>query len=439
MRHTLIVLAMAAALSAGGAHAVQIPSGKSDLYYRLGGDSPASRAPNPAATSMKLGLSGVMNLNYSCGQFDFGASWQTLMNGFSNLGTTITGAVQAGISALPLYILQRAQPGLYELFQTYAAKAEELVQLSTKSCQQMEREILANKNPYAGWVSLSMGEDWKREAKANNGDIARAAENVGKADGRNGLTWIGGAAGGKAQKAINVIGDTTRAGYNATQMLAPATNSGPYPTNRLSAAFPGPTDAAAFATDVLGEEYISTCAEGGCPTRAAGTALGLLPKFEAEIPTAQAQFATVMGAAVPSASDLDAASAPGVPVSRDLIEAIRALPPVEQPMAEGRIARDVALARTVDKALTVRNLLITGRSVPEVQGNAQATARIDLALEQLNRHIDDLLYEARVRRELVSGPAQTLLRDHRVSQDRSRATGTGGLVDNDRLENGRVK
>ena len=108
-------------------------------------------------------------------------------------------------------------------------------------------------------------------------------------------------------------------------------------------------------------------------------------------------------------------------------------------MAEGRIARDVALARTVDKALTVRNLLITGRSVPEVQGNAQATARIDLALEQLNRHIDDLLYEVRVRRELVSGPAQTLLRDHRVSQDRSRATGTGGLVDNDRLENGRVK
>ena len=74
MRHPLIVLAMAAALSAGASHAVQIPSGKSDLYYRLGGDSPASRAPNPAATSMKLGLSGVMNLNYSCGQFDFGAS-----------------------------------------------------------------------------------------------------------------------------------------------------------------------------------------------------------------------------------------------------------------------------------------------------------------------------------------------------------------------------
>ena len=30
------------------------------------------------------------------------------MNGIKNLGATVTGAVQAGIAALPLYALQRA-------------------------------------------------------------------------------------------------------------------------------------------------------------------------------------------------------------------------------------------------------------------------------------------------------------------------------------------
>ena len=41
--------------------------------------------------------------------------------------------------------------------------------------------------------------------------------------------------GGEAQPPINVIGDTTRAGYNATMMMPAAFNGGGYPANRLSA------------------------------------------------------------------------------------------------------------------------------------------------------------------------------------------------------------
>lgn len=441
MRPKLISFAIAVLVSMSApVGAAQLPSSKSELYYKLGGSSPASRAPNPAATAMKLGLSGVLNLNYSCGQFDIGASWQTLMNGFSNLGTQVSAAVQAGIAALPLYILQRAQPGLYELFQTYSAKAEELIQISTKSCQQMEREILAGENPYQGWVAIAMGDDWKREAQNNPGDIVTAADNVGKNDGKNGVQWFGGTAGGLNAPPINVIGDSVKAAYNVTQMFPPSlTNQANYPNNKLWNTFASPSAAAQFATDVLGEMYISTCTKTNCPSRAAGSALGLLPKFEAEVPQAQNQLATVMAAQNPDGADLEAASAPGVELSRDLVEAIRALPTTERPIAEDRIAKDVALARTVDKALTIRNLLLTGRSLPEVISNKKALDRITEALSEINRHIDDLMYEVRVRRELVSQPAQALLRDRAQSQAASRGTPLRGEGDPDSFVGGRVQ
>ena len=100
----------------------------SGLYYRMGGGSPISAAPHRGALSMQLGAG--VRANYSCGKFDIGLSWSDLMNSIQNLGATITGAVQAGISALPLYFLQRAQPGLYQLFQTFSQKADLLVSAS---------------------------------------------------------------------------------------------------------------------------------------------------------------------------------------------------------------------------------------------------------------------------------------------------------------------
>ncbi|WP_230971776.1 integrating conjugative element protein [Nitrogeniibacter aestuarii] len=429
-----------ALLTVADAQAAQTPSSKSSLYYRLGGSSPASRAPNPAATSAKIGLSGVLNLNYSCGQFDISASWSTLMNSFANFGQQISGAVQAGIASLPLYILQRAQPGLYELFQTYSAKAEEMISIATKSCQQMEREILAGENPYQGWVTIAIGDDWKREAQTNQGNITQAADNVGQNDGSKGLPWLGSQAGGGNMDPIRPIGDSIKAAYNVTMMLPISLgDAANYPSNKLSKTFAAPSDAAEFAVDVVGEMYISTCTNTNCPVREVATAIGLIPKYEQEIPTAETQLATLMASAIPSGSDLQDASAPGVEVSRELVEAIRSLPPTERPIAEGRIAQDIALARTVDRGLTIRNLLLTGRTLPEVRANKRATDAIDEAVAQLNRHLDDLMYEVRIRREVVSEPAQALLQDYMRSRSASRATPRRGETDTDTFVGGRVQ
>ena len=58
--------------------------------------------------------------------------------GIDNMMNAMTAAASAAIAALPALILQRANPGLYDMFQNALLQAEETMQLATKSCEQME-------------------------------------------------------------------------------------------------------------------------------------------------------------------------------------------------------------------------------------------------------------------------------------------------------------
>ena len=50
------------------------------LYYRIGGSESSQRAPNPGTVSVKLGLSGLGRVNFSCGKFDAQITVQNLLN-----------------------------------------------------------------------------------------------------------------------------------------------------------------------------------------------------------------------------------------------------------------------------------------------------------------------------------------------------------------------
>jgi integrating conjugative element protein (TIGR03755 family) len=433
---------LACAMPHASAQTQSVPRSHSALYYRIGGGSPAARAPNPNAVALKLGIGGQLRLNYTCGKFDIGASWSNLMNGFSQLGTQLTGAVQAGISALPLYILERAQPGLYELFQSYSKKADVTVATALKSCEQMEAEIKAGKDPYAQWIGLAKGQGWA--AQASNGiDVVQAKTNVEQNNGIAGVTWIGGAqAGGEFQNPIRPINDLTVAGYNVTiNVPVASSNTVNYTNSQLPLAklFPKPQDAADFATQVLGDLQVSTCDSVSCPNKGAQAGTGLMPRYEAEIPAAQTQLAAVINTSNPSYSNLDQLSAPGVSITGDVIRAIRELPPDMQAIASQRLVKEIALARTIDKALVVRNLLITGLNLPEPQKYDPAKDDAAKRIAALNRYIDDLLFETRVRREIVSETSQALLQTYQTQRATSTATGAQRPVDPHVLSDGRVK
>jgi len=121
-------------------------------YYEIGGARALSAPANPSVVTTTIGGSAKLGLGYSCAKFDplLGVT-NTLSNiktGINQMTNAMVTAATSAIASLPALILQRANPGLYDLFQNALLRAEETVSLATKSCEQMEAEIAKGKNRF---------------------------------------------------------------------------------------------------------------------------------------------------------------------------------------------------------------------------------------------------------------------------------------------------
>ncbi len=439
--NTLLLLS---ALSMGhSVYAAQGPTEDGLWYYQIGGAEPVSVPANPMVTSVTLGGSAQLGLGYSCGKFDPVAAVTNTLNdigaGVDNMVNAMTAAATSAIAALPALILQRANPGLYDLFQNALLKAEETMQLATKSCEQMEAEIAQGKNPYADLITLSKGNDWKVQMGIGGNDAVTAKSTVETSNGDNGVPWIGGQAGGAGQPVLEFTGDMVEAGYNIT-MNRLVTDTSPVPvvsSTRLSEIWSSPAEARDWTVDVVGENIVTTCdtcRKDSIP----GT--GLLPKLyqESSIVTAEIQN-LVSGAMPPTLDNLEKITAPGVAITRQVVEAIREMPASEQSLIMGRLVSEISTARIVEKALFARRLLLTGRQVPEVYATEVAREHADTSIAELDKEIENLLFETRVRKEVVSETVATLLQRAAAKRQSSLMVPDVPTLDPKPLRGGRVQ
>lgn len=424
-------------------HAAQAPTEDSLWYYEIGGAEPVSVPANPAVVSVTLGGSAQLGLGYSCGKFDPVAAVTNTLNdigaGVDNMMAAMTAAATSAIAALPALILQRANPGLYDLFQNALIKAEETMQLATKSCEQMEAEIAQGKNPYADLITLSKGNDWKVQMGIGGNDAVTAKDTVESSNGDNGVPWIGGQAGGSGQPVLEFTGDIVEAGYNINMNRA-VTDTTPVPAasaTRLSEIWSSPAEARDWTVDVVGENIVTTCdtcRKDSIP----GT--GLLPKLYQESATVTTEIQNlVSGATPPTLANLDQITAPGVAITRQVIEAIREMPPSEQSLIMGRLVSEISTARTVEKALFARRLLLSGRQVPEVYATEVAREHADTSIAELDKEIENLLFETRVRKEVVSDTVATLLERAAARRQSSLTVPEVPTLDPNPLRGGRVQ
>ena len=412
-------------------------------YYEIGGADPVSLPASPRSERITLGGSAELGLGYSCGAFDPVAAVSNSLNdissGADDMMDAMTAAATSAIAALPALILQRANPGLYDLFQNALLKAEESMQIATKSCETMEAEIAQGKNPYADLIVLSKGTEWKRQMGIGGNDAVSAKEAVESSNGDSGVPWIGGSAGGDGQQPLRLTGDIVEAGYrvNLNEPAGPANPPAAIPEARLQQLWETPEEARTWVTDVVGEAIVTTC-DGCAKDSVPGT--GLLPKKLAEQTDVTTELRDlVTGATAPTLENLETVTAPGVAITRQVIEAIQEMPPSEQGLITGRLVAEIATARTLERALMARRLLLSGRQVPEVYAAAVAREHADTAVEELNREIDNLLFETRVRREVVSDTVVTLLRRSAARRQASRNIASVPVVDPNPLTDGRVE
>ena len=442
-RNPIHLLLFTLAFSIGHTYAAQAPTEDGLWYYEIGGAEPVSVPANPAVVSTTLGGSAQLGLGYSCGKFDPVAAVTNTLNdigsGVDNMMNAMTAAATSAIASLPALILQRANPGLYDLFQNALIKAEETMQLATKSCEQMEAEIAQGKNPYADLITLSKGNDWKVQMGVGGNDAVTAKTTVESSNGDNGVPWIGGQAGGSGQSVLEFTGDIVEAGYNIN-MNRPVTDTTPVPaasSTRLSEIWSSPADARDWTVEVVGENIVTTCdtcRKDSIP----GT--GLLPKLYQESATVTTEIQNLVSGATPlTLTNLDQITAPGVAITRQVIEAIREMPASEQSLIMGRLVSEISTARTVEKALFARRLLLSGRQVPEVYATEVAREHADNSIAELDKEIENLLFETRVRKEVVSDTVATLLQRAAARRQSALTMPEVPTVDPNPLRGGRVQ
>lgn len=443
-RYVFHVLILSSVLSVShSVKAAQAPTEDGLWYYEIGGAEPVSVPANPSVVSVTLGGSAQLGLGYSCGKFDPVAAVTNTLNdigaGVDNMMNAMTAAATSAIAALPALILQRANPGLYDLFQNALIKAEETMQLATKSCELMEAEIAQGKNPYADLITLSKGNDWKVQMGVGGNDAVTAKTTVESSNGDNGVPWIGGQAGGSGQPVLEFTGDIVEAGYNINMNRA-VTDASPVPaasSTRLSEIWPSPADARDWTVDVVGENIVTTCdtcRKDSIP----GT--GLLPRLYQESATVTTDIQNLVSGATPlTLTNLDQITAPGVAITRQVIEAIREMPASEQSLITGRLVSEISTARTVEKALFARRLLLSGRQVPEVYATEVAREHADTSIAELDKEIENLLFETRVRKEVVSDTVTTLLERAAARRQSSLTVPEVPTLDPKPLRGGRVQ
>ncbi len=426
-------------------------SDNSEFYYQIGGARSISLPPNAQVNTALINGSFEYGLGYSCGNFDPTLGLTHILNDLKGAGNNLingaVGAVTAAIGALPALILQRIDPGLYDLFQNAVIRAEAVLSLANQSCEDYEQQIRQGKNPFAGWNDLSKMIDWKIQMGGNGFgsakvDVVQAKDTVQQNNGANGLPWIGGnKAGGVNQAPIKVTEDVVKAGYNLTLNRQADDNSQPQLPNgaatpRLLEVFAKPADASHWAVDVLGDVYIRT--HDNHPTQTV-PGYGLLPKIAKAMTGIQQDLQDlVAGKTQPSITHLEKVSSNALLINGDVVAAMTTLKPSEQAVAVSKLASEAAMAKVLEKAMIIRRLLLTASREPNLK-ETLAGQSIQDSISQLDRSIHDVMFERQIYNELASRTSALILDLKAQHENRGRSFQPVAGSDEKIMEDGAIK
>jgi integrating conjugative element protein (TIGR03755 family) len=230
-----------------------------DVLYSIGGGRAVSISG--AANMQSIGVGVGWNSNLICGDMSITKTLHNQLNGITNgfqaiMSSVIQNATSA-VASLPALIIQRADPGLYNLLTNGVLQARLDFDRSKMTCRAIANRMADMAGGQLGWDQLAEGMALKQAVASAD---AVSAIDVAEANrGANGVPWVGGdSAGGVGQPPVRVVGDVTRAGYNLLNGRG-ATDASSIPQascggNLACQTWGSPDAAAAWAVRVLGEQ-----------------------------------------------------------------------------------------------------------------------------------------------------------------------------------------
>ena len=436
LRATLLVAAITLVVGVAWAQTRIDPNGVNvsgsvigdDVLYSIGGGRAVSMGG--AGNMQSIGVGVGWNSNLICGDMSITTTLQNQLNGITNgFQTIMSNVIQnatSAVASLPALIIQRADPGLYNLLTNGILQARLDFDRSKMTCRAIANRMADMAGGQAGWDQLAEGMAL-RDAVSST-DAVSAIEQAESNKGNNGVPWVGGGnAGGSGQSSIKVVGDVTRAGYNllngrsATDTSSIARNAC---GNGLTCqTWSSPQAAADWATRVLGEREQRTCEN--CTKTQTTPGVGLTPMIQEEYETKlQVLQELVTGARPTTPTNLDAAGSSSLPITRGVIEALRDEP--DQDVLGKRLASEAALSSVLEKALLLQRTLLTGKKEPNVAANELAVRAVDQENSALEQEINNLKTELELRRTLAGNSAMAIIQRHST-----RAAGSRGVFEGD--------
>lgn len=399
-----------------------------DVLYSIGGGRAVSMGG--AGNMQSIGVGVGWNSNLICGDMSITTTLQNQLNGITNgFQTIMSNVIQnatSAVASLPALIIQRADPGLYNLLTNGILQARLDFDRSKMTCRAIANRMADMAGGQAGWDQLAEGMAL-RDAVSST-DAVSAIEQAESNKGNNGVPWVGGGnAGGSGQSSIKVVGDVTRAGYNLLNGRSATDTSSIARSacgNRLTCqTWSSPGAAAAFANRVLGEREQRTCEN--CTKTQTTPGVGLTPVIQEEYETKlQVLQELVTGARPTTLANLDAAGSSSLPITRGVIEALRDEP--DQDVLGRRLASEAALSSVLEKALLLQRTLLTGKKEPNVAANELAVQAVDQENSALEQEISNLKTELELRRTLAGNSAMAIIQRHST-----RAAGSRGVFEGD--------
>ena len=402
--------------------ALAVASGIGDeVMYSIGGGNAVSMSG--AAGMRSLGVGVGWNSNLVCGDMSISTTIQNqlngLTNGFQNIMSNVIQSATSAVASLPALIIQRADPGLYNLLTNGVLQARLDFDRSKLTCRSMAERMADMAGGQLGWSQMAEGMAL-RDAVSST-DAVSAVEQAETRRGNDGVPWVGGSnAGGAGQPSIKVMGDVTRAGYNLVNGRNATDTSAIDPASCNSLAcqtWASPQQAVEWATRVLGEQEQRTC--DACTKTETVPGVGLTPliqeEYDAKLQTLQE---LISGARNTTFENLAEAGSVSLPITRGVIEALRDEP--DQHVLAQRLASEL------EKALLLQRTLLTGRKEPNVAANQLATAAVDQESDSLDREISNLKTELELRRTLANNSPMAIIQRHGT-----RAAGSRGIYEGD--------
>ena len=388
-------------------------SGNHNWYYQIGGGDLMTSPANPDPTAITLGASTTWGANYSCGNFSLSTSVADFMNDIRTSAdqalNQMVAAATGFISSLPALVIQRSNPGLYDLFQNGLLRAEEQFNLSIKTCEEMEADFVSGGNPFDKFVVLSKKNQWQTQ-KQNGGSAIAAKKTVATIGGNNGIPGIGGNLyAGQNQPPMNITRQTAQAGYNTLIGRAPETNAAaPANSGRIAEIWDTPAKFEQYAADVLGSNEVRTCQ--GCLKASTEMGKGLLPQLYQE----RTRLATELSALVASSSkptfaQLDKVSATGIRITPNVITALQNENATEKQLLMSRLSSDIATANVLEQAELLLQGMETGKREPNLSSIDMVTEFNEASINDLLGFINNILLSSEIRKTVSTDSVKLIM------------------------------